>query len=219
MAELHVVIDEKAIYESLLLQLDEKYILNFVDYRDEISAENFARVLKEGVWIIDVSYNDQTRYYAVQELNALLDKQVGLSYEEKELFKTTREYDELIFEIEDRNDANPAKEVFVKSDIHARVMLHSNYDCWLPIWENDGLNGKDDALEGMMKMLCLNPKKVKEEALRQGISCHRAFPNLKYREGKEIVSYEGFINCLRECGNYGLWTFFGKFDMEALCIS
>lgn len=209
-------IDEEKIFKDVMAKLEDNYTLTYVNYDDEIHPATLDNILKNGLedQLYEI-FSDQANYYANRELNKLLGD-IGLNDDEINLFRDTEQYDELRMEIESRDDSNAMKEIFCRSRIRTRIMLHSNYDCWLPLWEAQGLYGKEDALEGIMKMLCLNPAKVKEEAIRQGIACHRAFPNLKYRNGKEVVSYEGFVRCLIECPNYGLWTFFGYFDMDAL---
>lgn len=217
MLEKHTVIDEEAIFESLLDQLDERYTLNYVSYDESIQPQTLHDILKDGLQ--DQLYEvflEQECYYAKRALDELLDSQKDLTEDQKDLFRTTDEYQELLTEIRSRNDSEAEKELFCQSRIRGRVTLHSNYDCWLPLWEAKGLYGTEDALQGIMKMLCLNPAKVKQEALRKGIACYRRFPNLRYREGREVVPYEGFVNCLLECPNYGLWTFFGLFDMKGL---
>lgn len=212
-----ITINEKAVYDLLYPQLSKSYDLNYVSYDDAISPQTLEDILRHGLQdqFIDI-FSDQEDYYARLELDRLIDTEAGLDRDEKTLFRETSEYDDLLMEIKQRNDTTACKDLIRNSRIRCRVTLHSNYDCWLPLWEARGLYGKEDALEGLMKMLSLNPAKVKAEAVRQGIDCYRCFPNLKYREGKELVSYEGFVECLSECPNYGLWTFFGIFDMQAL---
>lgn len=211
-----ITIDEEKIFNDVMSRLEPRYTLTYVSYDDEIQPSTLNDILQNELddQLFNV-FSEQASYYARLELEKLL-KGAGLSEDEISLFKSTNEYDELRMEIESRDDSESEKEIFCRSRIRTRIMLHSNYDCWLPLWEAGGLYGKEDALEGIMKMLSLNPAKVKAEAVKQGLTCHRAFPNLKYRNGKEIVPYEGFVRCLIECPNYGLWTFFGYFDMEAL---
>ena len=217
MTEKHTVIDENKIYDELYSRLDDSYTLTYVSYDDQIQPATLNKILKEGLddnlWEI---FSEQAHYYAVKELNNLLDELEELSDDEKELFKTTDKYDQLILEIKSRDDSEAEKEIFCRSRIHARVTLHSNYDAWTPLYASKGLYGKDDALEGMMTALCLNPAKVKKEATSRGVDCFGSFPNYKHKDGKEIISYKGFLDCLIECPNYGLFTFFGLFDMKAL---
>lgn len=217
MTEKHTVIDERKIYDLLYSRLEEAYSLSYTSYDSEIQPETLDKILKEGLQdnLYDI-FSDQTNYYAREELDKLIDTVQELTEDQKDLFKQTYEYLDLVIEIKSRDESDAEKDIFVKSHIQARVALHSNYDCWPPLWAAGGLKGNESALEGMMKALSLNPAKVKQEALKNDIDCFGSFPNLKYRDGKEIVSYEGFVKCLLECPNYALFSFFGEFDMKAL---
>ena len=198
--------------------LDKEYELVCVDYRDELPPEIFLKCLDtHSLYPLTEQdyYGEAQANAAIATANGILDD-FDLDSEEKEIFRGSEEFDNLRLAIEERDTSFPKKEIWSKARIHGRVQLHSNYDCWIDIWEAGGLWGEDGALTGVMAVLSLNPRKVKEEALRQGVACHGRWPDKKNRNGKEVVNYDAFIKSLRECPNYGNWAFFGVFDMNAM---
>ena len=197
-------------YRELFRNLEENYELCYVDHRDQIKPQAIAKCLeKKSTLDLDLSgyFSEIRRISAVEELETLI-RVSGYPEPDITAFRHTQEYDDLLTEIEYRDVSQPVRDTFVQSTCHMRVTLHSNYDCWLPLWETRSLYLEDSALKGILAALCLNPAKVKLEALRQGVACEGRWPDIPSREGKEIVSYEGFIENLIECPNYGLWSFF-----------
>lgn len=206
------------IYHELYGRLNDTYNLCWVDPYDEIPPQTISNCIKKknASQLCDEDcFSEQRHFSATQELNNLISAS-GYSETVIERFKNTSYFDELIYKIEDRDCSQPTKKIFTQTTCHVRIELHSNYDCWLPLWETRSLYLEDSALKGLIAVLCLNPAKVKQEALRQGIACDGRWPNIRSREGKEIVGYKDFITNLIECPNYGLWSFFGTIDMEAL---
>lgn len=208
-----VTIDEKKMYEDILSKLDEKYELVFIDYRDElppalvqkcIESKSIEPLYEDGV------YDESRTYYATSTLDRLLEE--NYSEDESNLFHGTEEYDELRIEIESRDQSTPEKDLLRRSMVRAYIRFHSNYDCWLPLWEQGGIRAQGTALAGIMAALSLNPRKVKEAAIRKGVTVIGPFQNVTSREGKELVDYDAFIRVLCETPNYGNWSFFGQLD-------
>lgn len=213
-----ITVDEKKVFESVNAKLREKYDLVYIDYRDEISPELVQECIKEKE-VYPLTEEDvyaESREYATREIIRELLKGEGLDKDQIDLFKESEEYDQLRYEIQDRNVSTPEKDLLVRSNVHGYLFLNSNYDCWLPLWETGGLQCEGSALGGLLAVLCLNPRKVKEEAAKQGITTNGRWPNITSREGKEVVDYAKFVHCLNETPNYGNWCFFGVFDGEAL---
>lgn len=208
----------KEMYRELHDNLEESYTLCCVDGQSEVSPKTVSTCIKEknAYELYDNHYFfEQRRGSAIEHLDSLISVS-GYPESLVKQFKYSDQYYQLIEEIEDRDCSQPEKELFTHTTCHVRIELHSNYDCWLPLWETRSLYLEDSALKGLLAVLCLNPAKVKQEALRQGIACDGRWPNIRSREGKEIVGYKDFITNLIECPNYGLWSFFGTIDMEAL---
>ena len=208
----------EAMYNDLLTKLEKTYSLCYVDQSDYVSPKTVKKCIDEqspATIFDDDPFFEMRRYSAREEL----EKVIGMSDYDQALvdkFRMSNDYMNLVAEIEDRDDSHPERTVFERSKCHVRITLHSNYDCWLPLWETGSLYFDDTAMKGLLAVLCLNPAKVKKEAIRQGLECEGRWPNIRTREGNEIVSYKDFINNLYECPNYGLWSFFGTFDMKAL---
>jgi hypothetical protein len=210
-----VTIDEEKMYQDIYGSLDETYSLVCIDYRDELTGELIQKCLEkkslEPLYEEDV-YSEARYHNAVFALDELLKKKY--TQEEIDLFKTTDEYDSLRIEIESRDDSNPEKELFEKTRIPAYIRFHSDYDCWLPVWEEGGIRAGKAALDGIMAALSLNPRKVKEAAMAEDIPVYGTFRNLPRREGKELVDYNSFIRVLCETPNYGNWSFFGRLELD-----
>lgn len=212
-----IIIDEKEIFEKIFSKLDKKYNLVYISYDDEIPAELMQKCIDEkSIYPMTEQdpYDDYYGYYAKEILNELLKKE--LAQDEIDLFRDTEEYLELINEIESRDESTPVRDLIKTNYVSAYLRFHSNYDCWLPIWEQGGIQCWGTALAGILAALSLNPKKVKEAAMRRGIETFGPFRNLPSREGKEVVDYDDFINVLCEMPNYGNWSFFGRLQGSEL---
>ena len=213
-----IEIDEKAIYESVLAKLDSQYELAYVDYRDEVPVSLFQEALKKKS-VTPFTEEDvyaESREYATRNIIEELLKGEGLDSEQIELFRTSEENDELRFQIQDRDCSHPEKDLVSRSKIHGYIFFNSNFDCWIDLYDQGGLWYEETALMGLLSVLSLNPRKVKEEAVRQGVAVHGRWPAYPKREGKEVVDYKQFVRCLRETPNYGNWCFFGVFDGKVL---
>lgn len=210
-----VTIDEEKLFKDIYDSLEQTYTLVYIDYRDELTAELIQKCLEskslEPLYEEDV-YGEARYHNAVFALDELLKEKY--TQEEINLFKTTDEYDNLRIEIESRDESNPEKELFEKTRISAYIRFHSNYDCWLPVWEEGGIRAGESALDGIMAALSLNPKRVKEAAIRNGLNTHGTFRDILRREGKELVDYDKFIRVLCETPNYGNWSFFGRLELN-----
>lgn len=213
-----IKIDEKAVYESVVAKLDSKYELTCIDYRDEVPVSLFQRALKEKSvtpFTEEDVYAESREYGTAYVIKELLEEE-GLNENQIELFKQSKEYDFLRCEIQDRDISCPEEELIERSKVHGYVFFNSNYDCWIDLYDQGGLWYEGTALMGLLSVLSLNPRKVKEEAVRQGVAVHGRWPAYPKREGKEVVDYEQFVRCLRETPNYGNWCFFGVFDGSVL---
>jgi len=218
MAKKTIEIDEKAVYEKLLGELEDTYTLCHVDYRDEIPAKTVQECLDKGssdVLFDEDLWEDSRIFYADQIITDMMEKE-GYDPDQIKLFKGTGEYLDLRCEIESRDDSTPERDACRNTAMHAYVRFHSNYDCWLPMWEQGGIQARGTALAGIMAALSLNPWMVKQAAARRGIETFGPFRNLRSRNGNELVDYDKFIRVLCETPNYGNWSFFGKVDLEAL---
>lgn len=188
---------------------------------DELPVDIFKKMLeKKSIYPLTEAdvYSDTLREASISATKECFENAGFDTDDQNEMFQE-RIYDELWDEvrctIEERNKS-PEKKLFLQSRIHGFVQLGSNYDCWIDIWDAGGLWYEESAMQGILAVLSLNPRKIKEEALKQGIAAKGRWPNYPGREGKEVVKYDTFVKSLRECPNYGNWSFFGTFDMQAL---
>lgn len=204
-------------YDALLGALDKEYQLCWVDYRNEFLPKDIEECIKQkGMWpLTENDYWDEARRDAARSEAASVVLHSDYEDEDKDRFITSDLFSDLIIEIEGRDVSNPERDALFQTRVHARVTLDSDYDCWVPPYDAGGLYSKDTALWGLMAELCLNPKKVKKEASKV-FECFGPWPDIKSREGREVVSYAQFVKVLRECPNYGKWAFFGLLDTSAL---
>lgn len=206
--------------ETFTDKLDKSYTLTSVDYRDEYPAQLVEQCLEEKS-IFPLTERDDwddARCRASDAIASEIIESSSFETRDKEDFKDSKYFDELRYEIEDRDESFPEKDCLLKMRLRCRVELDSNYDCWIPPYDAGALRSKDTALWGLMAELSLNPRKVKEEVAHQHWMCgiEGPWPDIKAREGKELVSYKDFVEVLSDCPNYGKWSFFGFFDMRAL---
>ena len=206
--------------DTLTAALEDSYELGYVDYRDEydaktvencFDAKSLQPLCEDGAW-------DEATYQNAREIAKRVLAASDFDEEDQERFLDDEEFILLTQEIEERNTSTPEKDCFLQTRTHGRLSIHSNYDCWVPPYDAGCLYSKESLLWGLMAELCLNPKKVKQEVILSGWHCgiEGPWPDIKSRNGKEVVSYRDFVNVLYECPNYGIWTFLGLFDMQAL---
>lgn len=208
----------KTIYETIHAQLKSDYYLCYIDYRDKVGADIVAECL-ENKSLYALTEADYWAEYQYEVAQTELDN-LGLSiYTEKEwrMFKEEGEdyYNELLDTIRANDSSFPEKDCWMQTRVNGRVLLFSNYDCWVPPYDAGGLDAFHDYLETAMRVLCLNPKKVKE-VCSEWTTCRGRWPNYHWRDGKEVVSYEGFSKILRESCSYGLLCFCGSMNMRYL---
>ena len=119
--------------------------------------------------------------------------------------------DEIREEIYDRNDSDTLKELL-------KNML-SNYDCINSNWleSQEGYRYKESYFGDMIDVLNLNPSKVKKMLVEKGYTVYGRFPDKKYRDGKEQVSYEQFYQeLINSCCGANLLTYIGKVSLQEL---
>lgn len=204
-------------YERVKSELKDEYVLCYVDYRDELPAEVVAECLErkdlQPLWE-ECFYLEQqcdVAYNILDEIGERLYK----DYKWLEFKQESDLYQELVFLIQDRDVSEPEEDCWRQTGLNGRVLLFSNYDCWVPPYDAGGLDASHNYLETAMRVLCLNPKKVKE-VCSEWTTCRGRWPNYSWRDGKEVVSYEGFSRILRESCNYGLLCFCGGMNMREL---
>ena len=97
-----------------------------------------------------------------------------------------------------------------------RVSMYSDYDCI----NSNGFNGskywyEESYFKDMVDCLNLNPKKIKESFLDHKITPAGRWPDLKRRNGKELVSYKSFSEeIIESCTAANLLTFMGRIDVN-----
>lgn len=201
-------------------ELKNEYKLNYISYDDEFSAKDIEECLrrKDMTPLTEKDFWSEQTSEAASEIAKEIIEESPFDDEDKERFlEDFDHYIDLCDAIEERNVSFPEKECLMQTETYGRIVIDSDCDCWVPPYDAGALYSKEDLLWGLMAELCLNPKKVKEEVLRVwDVPIKGDWPDIKARNGKEVISYKDFVNVLFECPNYGKWAFFGRFDMQAL---
>ena len=198
--------------------MDKSYTLVWVDYNDNLDncRDTIQKCLEErsceSLWEkVDEWYSD-AEWEAVREIVSKLKDECirfhDFGEEEVEEFFEEHE-DEIREEIYDRNDADTLKELLKNTDdIPVRIEMLSNYDCINSNWleSQEGYRYKESYFGDMIDALNLNPAKV-----------YGRFPDKKYRDGKEQVSYEQFYQeLINSCCGANLLTYIGKVSLQEL---
>lgn len=101
--------------------------------------------------------------------------------------------------------------------IPVRLELHSDYDCMNSHWlESQGGYSYEESYFGdMVDFLFLNPAALKKHLIKHNIRTVGNYPNFYWRDGKELVNYEPFIEELvNSAGGANLFTVLGLVDID-----
>lgn len=206
--------------ETTRQYLDRSYKLHCVDWRDSIPARDMVQCLERkdcsAIW--ESLYDDD---YILREIMEQIEQRMT-SEGHGELFDQDRE--EIREWVEEHDTSSPVKELCRNSEYRARVLQHSNYECWIPPYEG-GTITYDKAFKETVDLLALNPKEVKKELSKWAV-CEGRWPDRPDR--RPIVKTEDFSNCCRNTFCYGMWGFFGSikgrflynsdFEIDGTCI-
>lgn len=220
----------KITFEAIQDLLPKKTSLYYVDYNDSLDehtdlisqciSNSNADTLYEKIdeWYID------SHQHAFEELDKELNLHICKKFdiEINEAEEVIEEFREEIREhYYNVDDSNVLKElVRNSSNINVRITKHSNYDCINSHWfetQCGGYQYKETYFGAMVDTLKLNPRKVKEMLISKGLKAIGSYPNYKYREGKELVSYTDFWQELENscCGANNL-VFVATLDIQDL---
>ncbi|MDR2913617.1 MAG: hypothetical protein LBV74_02090 [Tannerella sp.] len=208
--------------ETVIGFMNRFYLLTFVDRNDSLDGnyeilqqcikEKCADHLYESIndWYIDAEIN--AVYDAIQELKQKC-KNTGYIKDDVESFFEENE-DSIKEHIYAKDDSDVLGQLCRNSsDIPVRIELYSNNDCINSYWleSQDGFCYEESYFGDMVDALKLNPAKVKKLLLKHGEKVYGRFPDKKYRNDKELVTYEDFYQELENtsCGA-NLLTFTGK---------
>jgi len=192
------------------------------DYRDELSEDQIIKIMEnrncddlyESIW-----ENSSDHIYDI-EMEYIKDKMSWYDDEIEEEFDTEDPgdyYEEIIEEFDLRScvgvDYN-IKSLF--GNIPVRIPVYSNYDCMNSHWltSQEGYGYEDHYFGAFVDALNLNPTKVEKVLIEAEVNVCGEWPNLKDRNGKEYVSYEGLMQELENsCGGANLLVFLGMLDL------
>ena len=220
---------ERLTMEFVKSLMDKSYTLVWVDYNDNLDncRDTIQKCLEErsceSLWEkVDEWYGD-AEWEAVREIVSKLKDECICFHDfgEEKVDKFFQEHeDEIREEIYDRNDSDTLKELLKNTDdIPVRIEMLSNYDCINSNWleSQEGYRYKESYFGDMIDALNLNPAKVKKMLVEKGYTVFGRFPDKKYRDGKEQVSYEQFYHeLINSCCGANLLTYIGKVSLQEL---
>jgi hypothetical protein len=216
----------KITFEEIKNLMDKTYSLNYVDYRQ--SLDEHGELLEECIEKRSLTsiYENLNEWfdgydgyvYALEELKKDICRHFDI--EEDEADEILDEYeDEIRDEIYERDDSDPVKDILCNTDdVPVMVEMFSNYDCINSHWLESGLYSYEESYFGqVVDVLNLNPQTVKKELVRRGYNCGGKWPNLKKRDGNELVSLAHFMeeDENRSCGAC-LLVFVGTIDLSKM---
>ena len=221
----------KITFEDIKDLLPKSTSLYYVDYRDSLDEHTELIQLCIEKKCVDPLYEAIDEWYQDSPIYAFdyLDKEL-VSDICKKFDIEDDEAEEIIDEFRDYindhyynvDDSTVLKDLCRNtSSLPIRLTMYSNHDCinshWFETSGDGGYTYKDSYFGDMVDVLNLNPAKVKKMLLSHEVNAFGNFPNLKYRDGKEFVSYESFWQELQNsCCGANLLTFVGLVDVEML---
>ena len=217
-------IRRQAIRDGIKAILPQRVSLVYTDYRDDMSGcmkeidkcidnQNcYPLTEQEDDWFGDC--REEGLRYEIKKAA----KRLGISREAMEDFEYTEEYDELRELLWERDDSDPIEECLGRTLADGRLIVRSNYEAAQPHYSLGWDLMTDEYMVELMAWLRLNPAKVKKAILAryEDHQIHGRWPNMKSRDGKELVSYEDFVRCYGETECYGEFTFFGRLPLRKL---
>lgn len=197
------------IKNQILTEIENTSEELYWDCRRGLEDSSINECLEKGTY----NFMDELYDYNVDsiiEIEAEIKRRIVSEYAEK----LNMSVEELIEELgEDFEDTSPSvyidlKDVFRREYGNVRLELYSNYDCINSNWcEGNSYSFKESYFGAMVNALNLNPKLLKEEMHKQNIETRGAFPNYKWRNGKEFVDYSEFCKeLLNSCCGVNLLT-------------
>lgn len=208
----------KTINKELRLKIISEIEANesiFWDNRDGLDSRSIDDIMEKGIhaWLnelheYNIDYISDTESEKRTEILTRYIEESGLSLNELE--NEFENYYPFVY-------IDP-KDVFNNEYMNIRVVLYSNYDCINSNWfEGNKYSYKESYFGAMVDALNLNPSVLKKEMLNMGIGTYGAFPNIKSRTGKELVTYKSFCEELinSSCGAM-LLTISGKVSLMDL---
>lgn len=220
-------------FEEIEALLPKYVSLYDIDYRDnldnsmKIISKCFSRKSADPLhgaideMLLDSEW-DSVQYY-IEELKKDLCRHYDI--EDDEAQEIVDEYEDQIRDyLYNTDDSTPMRDLIRNTDdIEVRVTLFSNYDCinshHFETYVCGGYTYKDSYFGDVVDVLNLNPRRVKELLNKHDIKTFGNFPNYKWRDGKEYISYDDFLQELENscCGANNL-VFIGTIDLEQAYI-
>ena len=220
---------KKLTMELVKSLMEESYTLVWTDCRDNLDGnrdllqECLDKRSPEPLWNKTEEWYGDSEWEAVKGIMEKLKEKCILfhDFDEEEVESFFEEHgDEIRDEIYARDDSNVLTELIKHTDdIPVRVEMLSDYDCINSNWfeSQGGYRYEESYFGDMVDALKLNPARVKKMLVEKGYTVHGRFPDKKYRDGKEQVSYGHFYQeLINSCCGANLLTYIGKVSLKDL---
>lgn len=179
--------------------------LYYVDYRDELTAEQATQVMKE--WYVDWLFDSR-------EISDAVDACIEdtFSKEERRIINEDEELRHAIVNwIYDKDDSTPLKDLCKNTGtVPVRITMYSNYDC-INSMDIADLSYPESYLADVIDNLQINPRDV-YNLIKDRMPEQKPRPNLKSR--KPYISAKDMINELWENYGDGCWNFVATLDLR-----
>lgn len=219
---------EKELYDIFISKLDESYSLVYTDYRDTlggypkeiqecIDSNNDCHLYDTVLSMYDEAIHDNS-IEEFEELVKQIEKDVKYEkyWEVLPNFNNSDSFWGVIYAIQDRNESEPLKECLGRTEMRCRIELNSNYESLASNWDTGNTYSYDGYFKQMVDLLCLNPANIKKEFLKSGLYVTGRWPNLKSRDGKEVVKYEDLAQEMAHQTSYCRLTFMTMLPLKSL---
>lgn len=190
---------DRLILNNVVECMQKAYTLTYTDHttnlnnRMDIVAECLGKKSAEPLYNFANEFEQHEQLESIiEELKKSLAEQ---GYTEEQIDTLFSDYEDIIRnEIYNRDDSDIVGALVKNTrDIAIRVELHSNYDCINSHHFEGTYHYEESYFGAMIDALNLNPRKV-EQYFKNTANIETAgyFPNIKKRNGKELVTYEQF---------------------------
>jgi hypothetical protein len=203
---------------SVKEMMKDSYQLAYVDYRD--SLDEHLDLIQECIDNKDITpltykcdeWFWESKAASVDDIYEDLLNKCVRSHGMKEAYKFFSDNEDAIRdEIGERDSSNEIRDLLSNtSDIPVRIELVTDNDCYDSTYDESRRQQTywNRYLGDMADVLRLNPARLKEVMIKRGFDVQGRFPDKKYRNGREKVDYDDFLDELESttCGS-NLLTF------------
>jgi len=178
------------------------------EFRDEIWENSI-----DYTW--DLEKGSMTE--AVKEWQSEIEEELGLDEGELDVDEFVSEHED---EMRDHTSVDMLEHELLGT-VNVMVVMHSNFDCinshHFETYGGGGYEYPNSYFADVVDALNFNPATMKRMLNAKGISTFGRWPNYKWRDGKEFISYDDFwVEEENRCSPACLLVFMGQLDARQM---